>query len=476
LVRLAQALGIEPTDCITEPQVPAVDSGANGKSTLPASPTVPVPECPYRGLLPFREEDAYLLFGREKLAGLLNDKLSHKSIIQVSGPSGSGKSSLVAAGLIPALRKAGSRQILYCRPGTDPFGSLAGVLMPWLEPQLDEISRAARVPMLSRVLREGQLPYLLRRLPHLRNGLLVFVDQFEELYTQVSSQAVRHQFLDCLLAFMHAGRDSGSIRINLVYTIRADFAGRLLSHREFIDAIQDADVKIGPMTREEAESAIRDPALLRGVRFEPGLVERIVNDAGREPGALPLMEFALTELWERQAAGVLTHAAYEDTGQLSGAIAKRAETIFRSLSQSEQDAARRILTRLVRLAEDGGGDSRQCASLASLRMHDHSDFDASRRVLDLLTVARLVTVGLADDARQGEVAEIAHEALIRRWPRLGQWLREDRDILVWRQRTRTLINHWQEAARDNALLLRGPLLDEAKLWVVRRPNDLSASE
>jgi hypothetical protein len=95
----------------------------------------------------------------------------------------------------------------------------------------------------------------------------VFVDQFEELYTQVASQELRHQFLDCLLAFMHAGRESGSIRIHVVYTIRADFASRLLSHREFIDAIQDADVKIGPMTREEAESAIRDPALLRGVRF-----------------------------------------------------------------------------------------------------------------------------------------------------------------------------------------------------------------
>jgi hypothetical protein len=188
------------------------------------------------------------------------------------------------------------------------------------------------------------------------------------------------------------------------------------------------------------------------------------------------MEFALTELWERQVGGMLTHAAYEETGRLSGAIAKRAETLFRSLSQSEQDAARRILTRLVRLAEDRGEDSRQRASLSSLCAHAEPDFDAGRKVLDLLTVARLITVGSGDDARQREVAEIAHEALIRSWPRFGQWLQEDREVLVWRQRTRTLINHWQAAARDNGLLLRGALLDEAKLWLARRPKELWASE
>ena len=235
-----------------------------------------MPPCPYRGLFAFWEEDSDVFFGRESLIQLLKDKLEEKHIVQVSGPSGSGKSSLVAAGLIPALKRADSWLMLYCRPGSDPFGSLASVLMPHLEPSQDEISRAAQLPKLRDVLERGQLCYLLRQVlaGNGSRALLLFIDQFEEVYTHCSAQTLRDSFLDTLLTLMGAGALASAPGIKLVYTIRADFANRLLSHRRFTDAIQDADVKIGPMNREELDSVIRRPASVRNVRFEEGLAER----------------------------------------------------------------------------------------------------------------------------------------------------------------------------------------------------------
>jgi hypothetical protein len=271
--------------------------GLEQQKPLPAKVS-DIPLCPYRGLFPFWEEDAEVFFGRESLIQLLKEKLEHKHIIQVSGPSGSGKSSLVAAGLIPALKRSDSWQTLYCRPGSDPFGSLASVLVPHLEAGKDEISRAAQVPKLRDVLEQGQLCYLLRQVLAAKGSgaPLLFIDQFEELYNHCGSQTLRDSFLDTLLTLMGAGAVASAPRIKLVYTVRADFANRLLSHRRFTDAIQDADVKIGPMNREELDSVIRRPASLQNVRFEEGLAERILNDAGVEPSALPLLEFALTEL------------------------------------------------------------------------------------------------------------------------------------------------------------------------------------
>jgi tetratricopeptide (TPR) repeat protein len=433
--------------------------------------------CPYKGLFAFWEQDSEVFFGRESLTQLLVDKLDQKHIVQVSGPSGSGKSSLVAAGLIPALKISDTWQVLYCRPGSDPFASLASALIPHLKPSEDEISRAGQLPKLREVLAQGQLCYLLRQ-ALAANGdraLLLFIDQFEELYTQCNTQTLRDIFLDTLLTLMGADAVATAPRIKLVYTIRADFANRLLSHRGFTDAIQDADVKIGPMNREELDSVIRMPASLRNIRFEEGLAERILNDAGVEPSSLPLLEFALAELWERQTEGTLTHAGYERIGQLSGAIAHQAEKVIRSLGPPQQEVARHILARLVRLADELGEHTRQRIPVAALYSEELLNKDAGRKVLDQLTQARLVTVSVASDPRQ-QMVEIAHEALVRRWPRLKQWLEEDREILVWRQRLGSIIQGWQQTGRDDGFLLRGSLLDEARLWLTRRSNDLTPAE
>ncbi|MGA8597895.1 MAG: AAA family ATPase [Bryobacteraceae bacterium] len=426
ILKLAQALGIQARDCMLASDA-QLDSPSVRSAVSIARDSFSAPPCPYRGLLPFREEDSEFFFGREHLLQVLQETLLHRNVVQVSGPSGSGKSSLVAAGLIAALRKSKSWQVLRCRPGMDPFNSMAAVLLPHLQPDLDETARAAQLPKLSLALQDGQLGYVLHHILAIQeNGcFLLFIDQFEELYTHCNRQETRQRFLDSLLALMSASRFAGQSGVKLVYALRADFMHRLLSHRGFTDAIQGGDVKIGPMTREELDCVIRKPALHYGVRFEDGLAERILNDAGREPSSLPLLEFTLTELWESQKDRVLTHIAYEQIGQLSGAIANRAETVYRSLPSSQQDATQLILTRLVRLAEEGGEDTRQRIPVTALYAQEQLNTDHGRMAVEVLTDARLVTVGLGDDLRQ-ETVEIAHEALIRRWPRLSQWLRRNR--------------------------------------------------
>jgi len=174
-----------------------------------------------------------------------------------------------------------------------------------------------------------------------------------------------------------------------VCAIRSDWAHRVLSHRGFTDLIQDADVKIGPLTEDEIRQTIEQPAALCGVRFEPGLVQRLVVDAGAEPGTLPLLQFALAQLWDRRTGNLLTHAAYDEIGRLSGAIANRAEAVFRALSSTQQELARGILTSLVHLAEDGVAHTRRRLPVANLYLQDRFNTDEGRHVLQVLVEARL---------------------------------------------------------------------------------------
>jgi transcriptional regulator with XRE-family HTH domain/tetratricopeptide (TPR) repeat protein len=467
IAKVAEALGVTPNECIV-----LNPSAAGHQANASPNSIAGIPPCPYRGLLAFREHDAEDFFGREALIAILEQKLAQKNLVQVSGCSGSGKSSLIAAGLIPALRRSGSWEILYFRPGADPFGALASLLIPYLEPDTAYISRAAHLPQLREVLAQGQLSYLLTQVLRVarKDGLLLIADQFEELYTLCAAQSQRDRFLETL-----ASLSSTTSNIKVVYTIRADFTSRLLSHRRFIDETQDSEVKIGPMNHEELNSVIRKPAWRHNIGFEDGLAERVLNDAGAEPGVLPLLEFALTELWGRQVDQMLTHSAYERIGQLAGAIAHRAEKVYRSFASLQQEAAHHILTRLVRLAEEGGEDTRHRIPLSALFSEDLLNSDAGRKVLAVLAESRLVTVGVDSGGRQ-ELVEIAHEALVRRWPRLTQWLQDDREILLWRQRLRLILREWEQTGRDEGFLLRGPLLDEARLWLSRRASDLSPEE
>lgn len=315
----------------------------------PALGTHAIPPCPYRGLFAFREEDAALFFGRDSVGETLAEAVRQRPLVAVLGASGSGKSSVVFAGLIPRLRAEGTLNIVSCRPGTRPFLSLAAGLTATLEPQVSEVDRMLEVQKLAVALRQGDLAVIdIARRALEKTGLarfLLVVDQFEELYTLLEDSGDRALFLDRLLACLDAAEFS------LVLTMRADFLGQALSYRPFADALQQADLKLGPMNRQELQDAVERPARALGVGIEEGLTTRILDAVGEEPGNLPLLEFTLTLLWARQERGVLTHSAYEAMGGVEGALAGYAEDVYRQLDDQHKQRMQRLLLRLVHPGE-----------------------------------------------------------------------------------------------------------------------------
>ena len=445
--------------------------------------------CPYRGLHAFREADAPFFFGRETFTELLVESVAAAPMVGVIGPSGSGKSSVVLAGLVPRLRATngagngngnGGWTVVEMRPGSRPYHALAGAVLPLYEgPGLTETDRLAEMNKLAGYLRDGSVAPrdVLARIgdkhPDLGRLLLV-ADQFEELYTLCPDEAEHRAFQDLLFeaAFETnvsggSGRTGGTggLPLTLALTLRADFMGHALAYRPFADAIQKHDVKLGPMNREELARVVRLPAEKQGRAFETGLVERIVDDVGERAGTLPLLEFALTKLWEQQAAGWLTHEAYEAIGRVEGAVARHADGVYVRLAEPEQERARRVFVQLVQPGE-GTEDTRRLAT--------HEELLADWGLVQRLADARLVTTGRDEAGR--ETAEVVHEALIRSWGRLREWMSADRRFRTWQERLRFALRQWAETGHDEGALLRGVPLGEAEGWLAERGGEMTGAE
>ncbi len=429
------------------------------------------PPNPYRGLNYFREQDAAHFFGREARSAALAARVCAHTFTAVVGASGSGKSSLVRAGLLPRIRQDPRWAVTVVRPGERPFGELAQGLLPLLEPDLREVDRLAEAKKLARYLDEGTLTLadVVRRLLERqgRERLLLVVDQFEEVFTLVPDPPRRQRFLSALLEAV-----SANVGLHLVLVSRADF---LNASRRLDQALRDSLFPVTAMSDEELRRAVEEPARRAGVTFEPGLVERILRDVGDEPGRLPLMEFALTLLWERQEKGRLTHAAYEDIGGVEGALARYADAVYESLSPEDRQEARRIFVQLVQPGE-GTEDTRR-------RAYRHQLGEKRWALAQHLASRRLVVTnreeegpsGSAEDAETGpprEYAEIAHEALIRTWARLRAWMDEDRAFRRWQERARADLSDWQARGRPAGLLLQGYRLDEALKWLKEREEEI----
>jgi tetratricopeptide (TPR) repeat protein len=452
----------------------ALDAIANAVAGVAAPPDLPKLSVlsPYRGLESFREEHAAVFFGREAFAAELIDRVLHRSLVALIGASGGGKSSVVQAGLLPLLRRQRPPQrawdTVVLRPGDEPFHRLAASLVPLLEPDLDEVDRLASARKLGERLSDGSvlLSDVVCRLIVKSNGtdrVLIVVDQFEELFT--STPAPQRQ---CFVTTVLSALDRAPI--TLLLTLRADFYGQAIDlDRGLSDRIQSGLVNLGPMTREELRLAVGQPAALAQVRFEPGLVDRILAQVEAQPGSLPLLEFALTELWERREGRLITHAAFEAIGEVPGAISKRAEAVFLGLDASRKDAASRLFTRLVRAAAPGDSepDTRRRVALDTLT-------ESERGVLQPFVEARLLVLGWDEAASQ--TVEVAHEALIRGWRRFGAWVDQQREFLLWRQRLGQSMAEWNRTGRDAEALLRRPGLKEATGWVRDRQADLSQQE
>lgn len=431
-----------------------------------------VGDCPYRGLAHFREVDAPFFFGRETFTDHLQNAIHNGSVVTVIlGASGAGKSSAVYAGLLPRLRQAGSWQIISLRPGRQPFNRLAAALVPFIGPGPATSSHLDSVETLAFEFQHtpGALKQSLYDMlaANRKRNILLLIDQFEELYTLCQQSEVQHRFLDELLDAVHGNPIKPGNGVVLIQTLRADFMGQALAYRPFADTMQKSSLMLlGPMTRDELRMVIEKPAEKQGAAFEPGLVERILNDVGEEPGNLPLLEFALTLLWERLDQGWFTHTAYEDIGHVAGALTRYAEEVFSTLNESEQDQLRRIFVQLVQPGE-GAEDTRRVAAREELV---GTDWDLIQHLAD----KRLVVTNL--DQEGGQTVEVVHEALIRSWDRLGSWMEEDRAFRTWQEGLRMAIRQWEENQEDEGGLLRGRPLAQAEAWLTERPTELSAAD
>jgi WD40 repeat protein/transcriptional regulator with XRE-family HTH domain len=421
-----------------------------------ASPALDAAECPYRGLEAFDEEHADLFFGREAAVQRLLEQLKSSRFVAVIAPSGSGKSSLVRAGLLPALRRstmAGIPDWIVCKftPGHAPLNAMANELLQL--PEHDSFQRTvARMARDSRALHQSVALALARRAPSSR--LVCVVDQFEEVFTHCSDVEERSQFIANLL--YAAGVPDG--RTMVILTMRADFYSHCAAYPELAAQLAAHQYLLGPLDRTGTRQVISAPAERLGLSFEPGLVDTIADEFEGEPGALPLLEHALLEVWARRQGNVLTLEGYRASGGVQGALAQRADSIFLSLAPAEQEVAREVLLRLTEPGETTE-DTRRRATMDEL-VASASEREVTERVTLALVDGRLLTT--SGGGERGEAwVEVAHEALIRGWPRLRQWVDEDRAALRVRRRLTEAAREWERLGRDDGALYRAGLLTEA---------------
>jgi WD40 repeat protein len=431
--------------------------------------------CPYRGLQVFEEEHASFFFGHEAATEWLVNDLRGSRFLAVIGPSGSGKSSLVRAGLVPALRRGnlpGSETWPLCvfRPGHRPLESLAVALIQLVGPINDPTALSRLIDALSADQRQLHLTtrLALTDAPADRTIALV-VDQFEEIFTLCRDEGQRGPFIDNLL---YASAIEGG-RAVVVLTMRADFYGKCAAYPDLAARITDHQMLVSPMVEEELRQAIERPAQLVGLEFEGGLVETLLRDVQSEPGALPLLQHTLLELWERREGHRLTFAAYREIGSIQGAIAHRAESIYAGFDAAQQAITRRIMLRLTQPGE-GTEDTRRRAQKSEL-LPTSEQAEAIEAVIQTLADARLVTTA-RDIATGKEQVDVSHEALIRGWPRLRGWIDEDRAGLRTHRRLTEAAIEWDGNYRDESYLYHGVRLAEAEEWAEKYADNLNALE
>ncbi|WP_308427912.1 nSTAND1 domain-containing NTPase [Streptomyces roseolilacinus] len=405
---------------------------------------------PYQGLARFEPGDHERFFGRGGLTSALCRSVAEHRFTALFGASGSGKSSLLRAGLIPALRRGedgGGRPgvrlaaIRVLTPGEHPMAAHAEVLRPRTDRRdgPEDGSGAGAGP--ARRDRPGQ-----------GGGggagpgdTLIVVDQFEEVFTLCPDQAERAAFIDLLLT---ARRPDSGLRV--VVAVRADFYGRCAEHHGLAEAMRDSSVPVGPMTREELREVVVRPAQTAGLVVERSLTARLVREVDGRPGGLPLLSHVLRETWRRRRGRALTEEAYRAAGGLEGAIAQTAEDVFAGLSPDQAELARLVLLRLVAPGE-GAQDTGRRAERAELEFAAPDDVAV---VVDRFVRARLLTL---DD----DTVCLAHEALLTAWPRLVAWIEEDRERLRAHRRLSEAARSWDELGREPGTLYRGARLATA---------------
>ncbi len=417
----------------------------------------PAIESPYRGLEVFDVNHAPFFFGREVWIERLLQKIeeSKRRFLAIVGPSGSGKSSLARAGVLAALQKgripgSGDWPQVICRPGAEPLLNLAMAMNR--ERTGSDSYRSVRDLARDLAKDSGGLHVAvrlaLREAPE-GSRLVLLIDQLEELFTHEVSEVERRAFLDCL---HHAAMVTGGPTIVIV-TLRAEFYGRLADH-PIAELLSENQILLGPMTPDELRQAIEAPAFRVGCELEPGLTHLLLRDVEGQPGRLPLLQYALLELWKQRRSRRLTMDAYQEVGGVAGALKRRAEQVLSTFSAEEKEViCRRLLLLLAQPGEREGYSRRKARRdeiLAGVGNHDQVE-----TVLNKLADARLVVTESID----GELfVEIAHEALIKEWPRLRDWIGERREEIILRSELGEAAERWADRGRDSSYLFAGARL------------------
>jgi WD40 repeat protein len=430
---------------------PAPDGSRQGNGNRP----------PYRGLAPYEAADAEWFFGRAELLDEILRLLAGRRFLAVFGASGIGKSSLLRAGLLPAaeqgrLRPGSEVVTLLVTPGAHPLEELAvrlapmanvaaGTLLADLRAGPDRLHLAIRQALASRV-------------PDAE--LLLVVDQFEDVFRLCPDESERASTVAALVAAARA-EDS---RVRVVLGVRADFYAHIGGYPDLVAALREAHLLVTPMSPPELRAAVTQPAAHAGLTVEGDLVSVIVAEATGRVGALPLVSHALLEAWRRRRGMTLTLAGYTESGGVDGAIAQTAERVYADLDPAGQRTMHRALLRLVDVGEDGEAGRRR-VDVAEFDLADPRTVAVLRRLAD----ARLLTFGDA-------TVEIAHEALLRAWPRLSDWIVEDREYLRLHRQLTEATAIWQAHDRDAGALYRGTRLASAREWAARHGARMTPKE
>jgi energy-coupling factor transporter ATP-binding protein EcfA2 len=442
--------------------------------------------CPYRGLDAFREEDSAFFFGRgsaddpNSAIGDLVLKVREHPFVMVVGRSGGGKSSLINAGLLPALRRERDRfwNVLSLRPGPAPLRALAAAFNPRAADE-GAAEYAAKITKESDELRTDDLEllsHMIRQELDQAEGkpdrLLLYIDQWEELYAQAPpsndrERAVQHatdvnRFIDLLL---NAARTAP---VTVVGTVRADFYDPLIGHEEIKSLLPSCQVLLGKMQRSDLEQTIVEPARKVGLVFDPpDLVQRILDEAGEDEGMLPLLQYALKETWNKREGNRLTGDSYTRSGGVREAIRLTAERTFDSLSADDQQVARQLFLRLVTPGE-GQEDTRARAEMP--------EEAAQRKIVEQFAVPRTRLLVTGSDRAGRATVEVAHEALIRTWPRLREWINANREKLRARAAVLQAKADWEQNGRRDDMLLSSGLQLERARSLLADPGDIATGD
>lgn len=437
---------------------------------------------PYRGLLKFTEDDAQFFFGRTAAIQSLLNTIQYlvetgttrqvPDLIAVLGPSGSGKSSLVRAGLIPALwagRIEGSQQwpLKVMLPGAHPLDALAQVFEGKVGQELGAIRASLNGG--EKALHELIVECLvLAKAPETAVFVLV-IDQFEETFTLCEDELERRAFIDQILYAIQTRRN----RAFIILTMRTDFYSKVAAYKSLAEVITLNQMLVSPMTEKELREAILLPAEAVGLELEKALVETLLKDTFEAPGVLPLLQHTLLELFQRREGNLLTLAAYQEIGGVKGALAHRADTILDSMPMAQRHIVRRILMRLVHPG-DGTPDTRRRATFSEILPQGHQPEEVEA-LIQTLADANLIVTSRSQES--GEmILDVTHEALIKEWPRFQSWLDWDRQGLRIRQQLAQATREWLARNRDEDSLYRGARLLEAEEWVAANPGEINPAE